>query len=203
MVATDLNVVRARSDELIAAQMEAWPTLGRAIRRRLEVAEEHGLLRQEFLQVSLWLGAIKIYVGDPLYGKAFAFEPIVWSGVLDENFEPSKWLETAEFVIDRGLLPDGSLANRLAHLPLYGSERDLDRLVGRRAASAADQRAMARTIVADHQAGHGDQPMLRYDFVAAICEALPGLSKRRARELWRMHSPSPWRRGGRRRETQM
>jgi hypothetical protein len=142
-------------------------------------------------------------VGDPLYGKAFAFESLAWSGLLDESLAPLAWIETAEFIIDRGLVRNGSLADRLANLPLYTSEPDLKGLVAKRTASAADQRETARRIIANHQGAHGDQPMLRDDFVTAVCEALPGLSKRRAKELWGTHVPPLWRRGGRRRLTEI
>jgi hypothetical protein len=40
-----------------------------------------------------------------------------------------KWIKAGEFIIDRDLLLEGSLADRLANLPLFTSEPDLKRLV--------------------------------------------------------------------------
>jgi len=102
----------------------------------------------------------------------------------------------------RGSLPSTSQKNgaqklerELANRPLFIDGGVSNRWL-RIKPSGVQQRKTARAIIKHYKDQNPKQRMRKDDFIKAVVDQLPGLSREQAKKLWRDNAPAAWKRPG-------
>lgn len=182
--------LEAKAIDLCLQQEKAYAPVASNIRRQLKLARAEEDLARELVRIALWVGDLKAYASYPTKDKAFPIDPEVWGDMGRDYHDAHRSIEEGIFAIDSARWGPNSIERELANKPLFIAKEGA---IGwlRIRPSLAQQSKIAKAIINQHKL------MRREDFKTAMTDAVPGLSRSRAMQLWREHVPEEWKKPGR------
>jgi hypothetical protein len=188
--------LEALSVELCHRQETAHYHLVHSVRQQLDAARAGDDLARELVRVALWLGDLTAFASYPTKDKAFAIDSSVWDVMALGYHDAHRSIEDGIFAINCAKYRANSIERELANRPLFINGGVADRWLRIGPPSGAQQCKTAKAIIKHHKVRHGVQPMRKADFVTAAVDALPGLTRHRAEQLWGDHAPEAWKKAG-------
>ena len=182
--------------ELCRSQENAYSPLAASVRQQLNAGRADDGFARELIRIALWLGDLTAYVSYPTKKIAFAVEPTVWDVMALGYHDARRSLEDGIFAINGAKYPANTIERELANRPLFVNRGVANRWLRIRPPSGAQQCKIAKAIIKHHKDRHGVQPMRKADFVTAAVDALPGLTRHRAEQLWGDHALEEWKKAG-------
>ena len=188
--------LEAKATDLCLRQEKEYAPAARNIRRQLKLARTGDDLDRELVRIALWLGDLTAWASYPTKDKAFAIHPEVWGDMGRDYHDAHRSIEDGIFAIDRAKYRANAIERELADRPLFIKGDVANRWLRINPPSGAQQRKIANAIIKHHKERHAGQPMRKADFSEAALDQLPGLSRHRAKQLWRDCAPESWKRPG-------
>ena len=188
--------LEAKATELCLRQEKAYAPAVENIQRQLKIARAEDDLARELVRIALWLGDLAAFASYPTKEKAFAIDTKVWDEMALGYHDAHRSIEDGIFAIDCAKYRANAIERELADRPLFIKGDVANRWLRIKPPSLAEQRETAESIIKLHKKRHRGQPMRRADFSEAAVDQLPGLSRHRAKLLWRDCAPESWKRPG-------
>lgn len=189
-----LEKLQARAAQLVEKHFPDHPGRRDALQRSLAEAEEEGELADGLILAALRTGEIRAAISYPPSAHCYLLERFSWTMV----FKRPDALKAIE---------DGVAPSFLAKSPLQTIEQELARrpmFVAKGEGNAFDwpappSEAQLRRAAMELVVQLGSAPPKKAEFIAALLERCPGCTAHRAGKAWGEHTPTAWRRPGRRR----
>jgi hypothetical protein len=194
-----IDKVRARGEDLRAAQEQTDPSLVPAIERELMDAEDHELA-DVLILLALRSREISAYLGFPPSNNCYRIEPFCWNSLINR----ADSLEAIEKGVAPQIFfrfPHQTIESDLANRPLFIRKADMNAFLKLKPPSNKSLTTAAGEIAAEHKKKHGAAPMKKSDFVAKLMGRYPGCTSSRAEGVWAREVPRSWRKPGRRKRS--
>jgi hypothetical protein len=188
--------LQSKADEILSRLEAESAPLAKAKRKILAEAETPEEYASELVVIALEWAELTAYVSYPTKDKAFRIKAFVWSTrqISEENAFRS--IEDGVLKLDPQKYPPNSLERELANRPLFIERGVASEWFDVRPTSEAMQRETADAVIAEFKSATGNRRMKREDFIVSLMERLPGLSRERAKKLWRERAPPNWKMPG-------
>jgi hypothetical protein len=187
----------ALATDLLEKQTKAYAPAAGLIRRRLDLARQEGSFAHEVVRAYLSVGGLVAFTLSPHGEKFYQLEPFVWSELDPIDHDALVSLDEGILAITPEHYKPNSIDRAVANRPILLASASANRLLKTRPYSPARQHEVAQAIIDEFTANHRSDRMRKADFVAAMRQKLPGLSRDAIFRTWRHGAPDDWKLPGR------
>ena len=143
------------------------------------------------------LGTLTAFVAASGFTRFHRIRPHAWKLQVGDVANPLHFARHGRFLIVTDLAPRNSLEEELAGRPIFLRHSQLVPALSISCPSRAQLRKSGERIIREHIDKKPQARMHRDDFIRAVMDDYPAVSRREALKIWAMIAPQSWRKPGR------